>query len=737
MFESISKDEFAWYRYAGNAFSCTAGTRRLEVTNGLIIGIRPVARSDQYYLVTRDKQNVLFKVTARRASQITKTSRAVRVVKATPDLTPDAAKVFDADIANKYDADRFRPSVAPRNEVFGRDVSNPAGVETKNYQWRKVLDQKLEIDTNKANRKVTLPRNAAFGIRFVSPSQGGKLCTLDGVYESIPTATFDSLVAQTKLIPVGNRPDTVISPERVQEYRMGLQRDRIRERNAREKEERAQDAASRNQVKDAERVQKEREQKMRVVDGKENTEIAKQVAEAARQEEKRLQEKVEQRKREAGLTDSKLRDLKAGKGKSLHDAMKEEEFDDDGEDIPDIEQPKKEKSVIDAPDDNQIKDEIGKSFEEIKRELGKQIKDPDTLSAKITYYRGEYVADIKALRSGSIGGSDLLSKWDKLLEDVENGKADHGNTEGKKANADVSGKNTGTDASQKGKATDSTVDDDTDFEEDTDASDDTADSTDMDDSTDVDNSGGSSDATDGEDTGDDSEVDEDISDEDTYDDEELDDNSSDDEDQDASDDSTDDDTSADEDIDAADLEAEDDSSGISDEIAGTDSVDDDGDDLSDVEEEDDPEPAKPKKPKETKASKDADEGDSATDEEKDDAIDEESDDSADKDLPTAAGVKGADYEESDIIKFHDDKKDKHKYVIISAVPNKQNDRIIEYTVWDLDTKPDTYKVVRINTARGQSLHDLADKVGSVPAKEFNKIVDSVSDYTLDKSPIRS
>jgi hypothetical protein len=115
------------------------------------------------------------------------------------------------------------------------------------------------------------------------------------------------------------------------------------------------------------------------------------------------------------------------------------------------------------------------------------------------------------------------------------------------------------------------------------------------------------------------------------------------------------------------------------------------------------------------------------------------DETADEEMPNAAGVKGAseEAEEGELITFHDDAKLKRRFLVVSSAESKVSDKIIEYKLWDYDNKPETYVVVRVNTARGRTLLDMADKVGQVTPKEFNALSDKIDNYALDKSPIRS
>lgn len=748
MNKSLSSTALTWYKYTGSKFVVMNNTQREQISEGSVIGIRPIARSEDYYLALRSAPEKLYRINGKRARVIAQKSKAVRVVVGKPELTKEAKEVVEAATGSRLNSERFKPLVPPRNEL------KTEGVKTSNYQWRVVKDSLMEVDTNKTGRTISMKRGDIFGIRFVLPTQGGKLVMLDGTYESIPTSQYDSLVQQTPLLPLPRWPDTVISPELIQEYRDRLQKKRIAARHEREREERAQDAAVNNARKAADRKAKDQERVVRVNDGKENAEIAKLVTDAARAEAAKLQEKIEERKRNAGLKDEDLRRMKEASGKKPFSKaldVKDADDEDFGEDLADNIETRNSGAVQPsgvgaAQKKLEVRaQQLADLYSSVQKTYRSKIKDPEELSAQLTDIRAQYVEDVTKMRSGDEG---IIEAWEQLLSDAE-------------AYSDKENKPAEQKTVKGGKApkSDDEIPDDPEDEDVTDEEE--------------------PDATDEEEVADDfEEEDGDEPTEEEVDEEEVDDNSDSDEeevdDTDESDEEDGDGSQIEEDFDPAEMAAQEDSDGISRELAGNE-VEEEVDDLSEVDEEDDTPPApvkkkeKPSKEKPAPASDDEEvdeeidpESDEEVDpeddedveevdpedddvvEEENDSIDDvdeenESDENADDDLPQAAGVKSGnvDSDEGDIIVFHDDTKQKRKYAIIQIAPNAKDDRILEYTVWDTDGKPESYKVVRINTGRKQHITDMADKVGQLPPKQFNQIAEQVADYQYDKSPIRS
>ena len=754
MNKSLSSTALTWYKYNGQKFVVLNNTRREQVTDGTVIGIRPIARSEDYYLALRSEPEKLYRINGKRARVIAQKSKAVRVVIGKPELTKEAKDVVDAATGSRLNADRFKPLVPPRNEL------KTEGVKTSNYQWRVVKDTTMEVDTNKTGRTILLKRGDIFGLRFVLPTQGGKFVMLDGTYESIPTSQYDSLVQQTPMLPLPRWPDTVLSPELIQEYRDRMQKKRIAARHEREREERAQDAAINNARKEADRKAKGQERVVRVNDGKENTAIAKMVTDAAREEAAKLQEKIEERKRNAGLKDEDLRRMKEAAGKKpFSKALQEQDAEDDdlGDDLEDnietrdsgIVQPsglgtEQKKLEVRAQ-------QLSDLYSSVQKTYRTKIKDPDALSAKLTDIRAQYVEDVPKMRAGDEG---IIDAWEQLLSDAESYKEKAAEPEEKKnvkskkpEPADAEEDEVPDDAEEEVDESDEDSTEEDDAEEDSadeevpddageEADDSEEEADDFEEEDDAETDGSSEDA-DEEEVDDDTDSDsEEVDDEDGVDEEAV------------------DGEEVEEDFDPSEMAAQEDSDGISHELAGGD-VDEEVDDLSDVDEEEDTPPAPVKKDKSTKPSKksepnpepEAEEDDEEVDSEEpesDESIDDvdedtEADDAADDDLPQAAGVRdgNVDSDEGDILVFHDDTKQKRKYAIIQITPNAKDDRILEYTLWDTDGKPDSYKVVRINTGRKQHITDMADKVGQLPPKQFNQIAEQVADYQYDRSPIRS
>ena len=783
MNKSLSSAALTWYKYVGPKFAVSNANRREQITEGTVVGIRPIARSEDYYLALKSEPEKMFRINSKRARVIAQKSKAVRVMIGKPELTKEAKDVVDAATGSRLNAERFKPLVPPRNEL------KTDGVKTSNYQWRVVKDTKMEVDTNKSGRTLTLKRGDIFGLRFVLPTQGGKFVMLDGTYETIPTSQYDSLVQQTPLLPHARWPDTVLSPELIQEYRDRMQRQRISARHEREREERAQDAAVNNARKEAERKAKDQERVVRVNDGKENTQIAKMVTDAARAEAARIQANLEERRRNAGLKDEDLRRMKSADGKTrFSDALDAADSTDDdlGTDLEDnIENSAQRGLPVPAADTKKKKLEtlshqLADLYNQVQNAYRKKIRDKDKLSQMLTDIRAQYVEDVPKMRAGDEG---IIQAWEEMLskaEDFVEKKPAPTAPVKKKPEVDPNDVDADLEEEEQADDTEEAAD-----EEDPDANDVDSDLEEEDPDAESDDEEVDPDA-------EDEEVDPDAEDEDGFEEEEDD---ADTEDTDAADDEetandeesdeevdesegeeesddepdgeseeNSDDEEVDEDFDPAEMSAEEDSDGISRELAGGE-VDEEADDLSDVDEEEDVPPAPVKKtkpkvkekepePKEDAGNEDeeeeiAEDTDSEepsdeeveSDDENIDDVDEDtqSDENADDDLPQAAGIKtgNVDSDEGDIIVFHDDTKQKRKFAIIQITPNEKDDRILEYTVWDIDNKPESYKVVRINTGRNQHITDMADKVGQMPPKQFNQVADQVADYEYDKSPIKS
>ena len=74
---------------------------------------------------------------------------------------------------------------------------------------------------------------------------------------------------------------------------------------------------------------------------------------------------------------------------------------------------------------------------------------------------------------------------------------------------------------------------------------------------------------------------------------------------------------------------------------------------------------------------------------------------------------------------------------MSVEPHPSNDRILVYTLLDKDSKKEELRQVRVNTARGQHILDIADSVDSVKPKEFSALQAKSEEYDVNKEPISS
>lgn len=196
----------------------------------------------------------------------------------------------------------------------------------------------------------------------------------------------------------------------------------------------------------------------------------------------------------------------------------------------------------------------------------------------------------------------------------------------------------------------------------------------------------------------------------------------------------------------------------------TDSEDDDSEEESDDEESDDEEEEDSEEDDEETEEEDADseeEEDSEDDEEEsddsDDAadVDENSaDEEEDEDVlnaeqeaaeiakKKAAENKGtpeklADPEPGDVVVFKADEKLKREWVVLKESTHKTSDSIIVYTLYDLTNSPDEVRQVRINTARKQSLFDIAEHVKDMKPTLFGRVYDMAEEFEVNKEPIVS
>ena len=765
-----AQQDFEWYIYKGSTFTVTGGTARAQVKEGMRVGIRPVARSKDYYIVTEDAPKKLFKITKQRATKIASVGKRIkRVILQGDQPTAKTREILDDAATQKFDADRFKPLGTVRNEAFGRDGTEAFGVDTTNYQWRIVRDPEYLIQTNK--RPIKLRRGDKIGVRFGRPSQGGKVVDLNGMYETVTTAEYDRIASDLPVMPKGRWPQTVVTPEMIKEYQLNKERQRVRERNEREKEERAQIAAVRNADREVKQQREEEAKQRRILDAKENGEIAKQIAEVARIETTKAEQLKEERRAKAGLQDEDLRNAKAGKMKPLEHALDEEDVDDDedfGEELEgDVTRQSDTKKAERAQENNVegAKVDARKRAEDISLRMAEALKsvletagdDKEAVAAA----RAEYKEDAKVLKAADTTDEDkdaIVAKWEAKAngEDPDAAAEDPDAAEEEEEDPDAAEEeDPDADEEEDPDAAAGEEEEDPDAsaeeEEDPDASAEEEEDPDAAEDGDADFDEEDPDATDEQpdDEEFEEEEDPDAAAEEDPDDEEFE------EEEDPAGEGDDEDfePAADEDMeDLEDTEIDEDSAGIADSLRDNpDAQDFDDDDavsdLADVEEEDigkEPEEEKtapkdaPQKPKAKEKAPPAAEAE----ESEDDPLefeDEEGDDAgAEAEVPKPAGIKDTQTaEEGDLLTFHDDAKLKRRFLLVSVAPSEKNDRIMEYKLWDFDGKPETYRIVRVTPDRGQNILKFADKVGQVTPKEFNEAQDFVDNAELDKTAIKS
>lgn len=765
-----AQQDFEWYIYKGSPFTVTGGTARAQVKEGTRVGIRPVARSKEYYIVTEDAPKKLFKITKQRATKIAGTGKRIkRVILQGDQPTAKTREILDDAATQKFDSDRFKPLGTVRNEAFGRDGTEAFGVDTTNYQWRVVREPEYLIQTNK--RPIKLRRGDKIGMRFGRPSQGGKIVDLNGLYETVTTAEYDRIASDLPVMPKGRWPQTVVTPEMIKEYQLNKERQRVRERNEREKEERAQQAAVRNADREAKQQKEEEERQRRALEAKEHGEIVKQIDEAAKAETAKAEQVKEERRAKAGLQDEDLRNAKASKMQPLEHALEEEDVDDDedfGEDLEgDVTRQSDDKKAerVKENDVEKAKLDARKRAEDISLRMAEALKavieaagdDKEAEAAA----RAEYKADAKALKAADTTDEDkdaIVAKWEAKAnggdedqeedadvaeeEEQEEDPADTADTADDEEFEEEEEDPAASEEEQEEDA-DASGDEEEEQEEDPAASDESPDDEEFEEE---------DPAGDGSEEGDEDFEDDDDEDA-AADDESPDDEEFVEEDGGAADEEQDDEDfepTADDEADLDDMvepEIDEDSAGIADTLRDNpdaqDFEDDDAvSDLADVDEEDiGKEPEEEKTPPKDAPQKPKAKEEAPPEESEDDPLefeDEEEDPAAEAEVPKPAGIKDTQTaEEGDLLTFHDDTKLKRRFLLVSAEPMEQNDRIIVYKLWDFDSKPETYRTVRVATDRGQSILKYADKVGQVTPKEFNEAQDAVDNAEHDKSAIKS
>lgn len=792
---SAAPSEYSWYEYKGATFVVQGGTARRTIKEGDKIGICPIARQKEYYLITPDAPKKKYRITPQRATKIGNVSRKLkRVILAGEPKTDAVTAVLDTVSTQRWDSERFKPAVAPRNESFGRNGGEAQGVNTKDYQWRIVREPLLEVRTKKALLK--FKRGDTFGIRFIKENQGGKIVDLNGLYELLPTETYDFVVANTKLVPHAQWPATTIAPERIAEYQTMKDRRKRQERREQEAEQRAQQVAERKQQQQADIAARENEKQRRVEDGKENTEIAKQIAEVAKQENARQEQELQQRRDNVGATrDEELRKMRASKMKPLDDVLNEDEAEEDEDFGDDVEVP-------DEPEKNaQPKSEMQDAAEvegsAISDAADRMVKAYNTLLDKATSeedkaaLRAKFVVEVKKVRNGGGNNLEIADAWEAFASKGDVAGAIAGSDAGPNAGGATDGAagDEGADPAEQGgegedagDGDDAGAADEDDIPEETEddipeEAEDDADAEDpnLKDHDDVNGDGVIDEADLTEDDEKDwydpadSDFDEEEVTDDEFDDSEFDDDipeeaedgegtgdgsGEDDIPEEAEDDEDDGFGGADPDVDLdADADAEDgaaedgaadDADGIAKGIIG-DEEDADFDedpavnDLAEIEEEDlDAPPSEEEKPapkKEAPKPKKPEPEEPVDDEEQD--LEDEEEEQVD--MPKAAGKKGAEEQadEGMLVTFKDDTKLKRRWLILSVKPNAANDRVMDYTLWDYDNKPEETRVTRVNTGRQQTLLSRADKVGELTPKEFNEARAEADNYDENNEPIKS
>ncbi|UAW96641.1 hypothetical protein pEaSNUABM22_00154 [Erwinia phage pEa_SNUABM_22] len=107
---------------------------------------------------------------------------------------------------------------------------------------------------------------------------------------------------------------------------------------------------------------------------------------------------------------------------------------------------------------------------------------------------------------------------------------------------------------------------------------------------------------------------------------------------------------------------------------------------------------------------------------------------ANKSTPNARAEEA---EEGDVLRFRADAKLNRDWVIVRVSTHNASDNIVVYTLYDITNSPDEVRQVRVNRARKQNLFDYAEHVKDMTPKLFNRVIDMVEDYPVNKDPIAS
>ena len=325
---SAQLPEYAWYIFGGQrGVTFTNSKNKKTLRNGDIFGVRQL-KNGTWNMVFPEEIRSIYKITEEVSNRIVLKSKKTKVKIKDPSLIKpqDIEKLDTVVIKGRWDADRFRPAIAPKNEVQvkgdGSDVSGE-GINTRNYQWR-VLVQDQHVPTKRGSK--TLPKGTWIGLRFIKDSQGGKIICRDGFYYNVDTVNYDSLVVDSRLLPQSRWPDLVISPEAVLENRRSARQDYLKQK----RELDAKEAAIRRAEREAEKA-KEAEKKAKVA-------AEKAKAKAAEEEFMRTQEENKNKEKESTVTSLKTAlDSATKKRKTVKpkEDYHEEDLDDEPDEIGD------------------------------------------------------------------------------------------------------------------------------------------------------------------------------------------------------------------------------------------------------------------------------------------------------------------------------------------------------------------------------------------------------------------
>lgn len=170
----------------GFRLTVESGTKKKLITEGMKVGISPNLRnSAEFFLITDEDQKQTYRISKRVANRIAEKGKVVRRVVRANTRTEKVQEILQQQNVRAWDSSRFRPVVTPQNESVVRGNKYPNGVDTSDYQWRKVVTPEFILRTNKA--QIKLRRGEMIGMRFVKPAIGGIIVSLDGMYESVTT----------------------------------------------------------------------------------------------------------------------------------------------------------------------------------------------------------------------------------------------------------------------------------------------------------------------------------------------------------------------------------------------------------------------------------------------------------------------------------------------------------------------------------------------------------------------